>query len=109
MVASVLFLLEQRVVLRSSVLCASRPRDDASMNPSSIRFVLPGVHMQMTLEVLHKDLESDEHLDEVVLFFRKCQRLQWHLNEVVLFSANVSGCNVIWRTTLSSSVHIPTE
>ena len=43
------------------------------MNPSSIRFVpealLLGVHMQMTLEVLHKDLKSDEHIGEVVLFF----------------------------------------
>ena len=35
--------------------------------------------MQMTLEVLRKDLKSDEHLDEVVLFF----------------SVNVSGCNGI--------------
>ena len=59
------------------------------MNPSSIRFVfealLLGVHMQVTLEVLQKDVKSDEHLDEVVWVFRKCQRLQWHLDEVVLF------------------------
>ena len=59
------------------------------MNPSSICFefeaVLLGVHSQVTLEVLQKD-KSDEHLDEAA------------------FSANVSGCNLVWRTTLSSSV-----
>ena len=42
--------------------------DDASMNPSSIRFVLEallhGAHMHMSLEVLRKDLKSDERLDE---------------------------------------------
>ena len=64
--------------------------DDASMNPSSIRFVLEallhGAHMQMSLEVLHKDLKSDERL----LFYRQCQRLQWHLEEVILFFRKLS-------------------
>ena len=43
------------------------------MNPSSICFefeaVLLGVHSQVTLEVLQKDVKSDEHLDEAVLLF----------------------------------------
>ena len=58
------------------------------MNPFSIRFILEvlllGVHMQVTLEVSYKDLKSNEHLDEAVLFFRRCQRLQCCLaNDVV--------------------------
>ena len=66
------------------------------MNPSSIRFVLEallhGAHMQMSLEVLHKDLKSDEHLDESSWVFRKCQRLQCCLaDDVVILGAYTSA------------------
>ena len=69
------------------------------MNPSSICFVFEAlllrVYIQVTLEVLQEDVNSDEHLDEAVLLFPKCQRLQSCLgNDPVILGDSMSRMRV---------------